>query len=44
MCDIAANVPLFAGEVFCFGDNCYTLAFGVPAALMVIALSESFFP
>ncbi|KAI0224369.1 Solute carrier family 15 member 2 [Lamellibrachia satsuma] len=30
--------PILKSEVFCFGDNCYTLAFGIPAGLMVIAL------
>lgn len=25
----------------CFGGDCYALAFGVPAALMVVALGES---
>lgn len=29
-----------AGEVQCFGGDCYALAFGVPAALMVVALGN----
>lgn len=29
-----------AGDVKCFGGDCYALAFGVPAALMVVALGE----
>src|SRR4029434_7356029 len=30
----------FAGDVQCFGSDCYALAFGVPAVLMIIALCE----
>ncbi|XP_066497529.1 solute carrier family 15 member 2 isoform X2 [Hoplias malabaricus] len=30
--------PILRGDVQCFGDDCYALAFGVPAILMVIAL------
>ncbi|XP_072436012.1 solute carrier family 15 member 2 [Chiloscyllium punctatum] len=30
--------PMLRAEVQCFGGDCYALAFGVPAALMVIAL------
>ncbi|XP_069472793.1 solute carrier family 15 member 2 [Ambystoma mexicanum] len=30
--------PVLRGDVKCFGDDCYALAFGVPAALMVLAL------
>lgn len=30
--------PILRGDVKCFGDDCYALAFGVPAALMAIAL------
>ncbi|XP_072903719.1 solute carrier family 15 member 2 isoform X2 [Hemitrygon akajei] len=30
--------PMLRAEVKCFGGECYALAFGVPAALMVIAL------
>uniref|UniRef100_A0A671TF84 Solute carrier family 15 member 2-like n=1 Tax=Sinocyclocheilus anshuiensis TaxID=1608454 RepID=A0A671TF84_9TELE len=30
--------PILRGDVKCFGGDCYALAFGVPAALMVIAL------
>jgi len=30
----------FLGDVKCFGEDCYALAFGVPAALMVLALGE----
>lgn len=29
--------PLIRGYVYCFDDNCYTLAFGIPAALMVVS-------
>lgn len=28
------------GDVQCFGEDCYALAFGVPGLLMVIALGE----
>lgn len=31
-----------AGDVQCFGGDCYALAFGVPATLMVIALGKCF--
>ncbi|CAN2389095.1 dipeptide transmembrane transport [Pristimantis euphronides] len=30
--------PVLRGDVQCFGTDCYALAFGVPAALMFIAL------
>ncbi|XP_007071949.3 solute carrier family 15 member 2 isoform X1 [Chelonia mydas] len=30
--------PVLRGDVKCFGGDCYALAFGVPAALMVVAL------
>ncbi|KAJ0070046.1 hypothetical protein NL108_000310, partial [Boleophthalmus pectinirostris] len=30
--------PILRSDVQCFGDDCYALAFGVPAALMVVAL------
>lgn len=30
--------PMLRGDVQCFGGDCYALAFGVPAALMVVAL------
>uniref|UniRef100_A0A6Q2YL06 Solute carrier family 15 member 2 n=1 Tax=Esox lucius TaxID=8010 RepID=A0A6Q2YL06_ESOLU len=30
--------PILRGDVKCFGGDCYALAFGVPAILMVIAL------
>ncbi|XP_074857825.1 solute carrier family 15 member 2 isoform X2 [Carettochelys insculpta] len=30
--------PVLKGDVKCFGGDCYALAFGVPAALMAIAL------
>uniref|UniRef100_A0A8C7FJK1 Solute carrier family 15 member 2 n=1 Tax=Oncorhynchus kisutch TaxID=8019 RepID=A0A8C7FJK1_ONCKI len=30
--------PILRGDVQCFGGDCYALAFGVPAILMVIAL------
>lgn len=31
------------GDVQCFGRDCYALAFGVPAVLMIIALGENLF-
>ncbi|XP_040214219.1 solute carrier family 15 member 2-like [Rana temporaria] len=30
--------PILRGDVQCFGMDCYALAFGVPAALMLVAL------
>ncbi|XP_004712281.1 solute carrier family 15 member 2 isoform X1 [Echinops telfairi] len=30
--------PMLRGDVQCFGDDCYALAFGIPGLLMVIAL------
>ncbi|KAK9537139.1 hypothetical protein VZT92_004778 [Zoarces viviparus] len=30
--------PILRGDVQCFGGDCYALAFGVPAALMIVAL------
>jgi len=30
----------FIGDVQCFGYDCYSLAFGVPALLMLIAISN----
>ncbi|XP_044071680.1 solute carrier family 15 member 2 [Siniperca chuatsi] len=30
--------PVLRGDVQCFGGDCYALAFGVPAALMIVAL------
>ncbi|XP_072301357.1 solute carrier family 15 member 2 [Eucyclogobius newberryi] len=30
--------PILRSDVQCFGSDCYALAFGVPAALMVVAL------
>ncbi|XP_061548472.1 solute carrier family 15 member 2 [Phycodurus eques] len=30
--------PILRGDVQCFGGDCYALAFGVPAALMMVAL------
>ncbi|XP_034041660.1 solute carrier family 15 member 2 [Thalassophryne amazonica] len=30
--------PILRGDVQCFGGDCYALAFGVPAALMIISL------
>ncbi|CAK8674326.1 unnamed protein product [Clavelina lepadiformis] len=30
--------PLIREEVQCFGDDCYALAFGIPAALMLVAI------
>ena len=32
--------PVLRGDVSCFGNDCYSLAFGVPAALMIIAISK----
>ena len=32
--------PMLRGDVQCFGKDCYALAFGVPAMLMIIALGE----
>uniref|UniRef100_F6UVN2 Major facilitator superfamily (MFS) profile domain-containing protein n=2 Tax=Ciona intestinalis TaxID=7719 RepID=F6UVN2_CIOIN len=34
--------PIIRDEVTCFGDDCYALAFGIPAALMVIAIFSFF--
>lgn len=39
---VAKRRLLLAGDVKCFGDDCYALAFGVPAALMVVALGKDF--
>ncbi|TDH06630.1 hypothetical protein EPR50_G00115270 [Perca flavescens] len=30
--------PILRGDVKCFGGDCYALAFGVPAVLMIVAL------
>ncbi|KAF1382850.1 hypothetical protein PFLUV_G00148090 [Perca fluviatilis] len=30
--------PILRGDVQCFGGDCYALAFGVPAVLMIVAL------
>lgn len=30
----------FAADVKCYGNECYPLAFGIPAALMVLATSQ----
>ncbi|XP_020904110.1 solute carrier family 15 member 2-like isoform X1 [Exaiptasia diaphana] len=30
--------PLLRGDIQCFGKNCYSLAFGVPALLMLVAV------
>jgi len=27
-------------QVDCFGDDCYALAFGIPAVLMVVAIGK----
>ncbi|XP_047226071.1 solute carrier family 15 member 2 isoform X1 [Girardinichthys multiradiatus] len=35
--------PILRGDVQCFGSDCYALAFGVPAALMVVALAVFIF-
>lgn len=29
---------IFLGDVNCFGNDCYPLAFGVPAVLMIISV------
>lgn len=35
--------PILREDVHCFGENeCYSLAFGVPALLMAVSISESF--
>lgn len=33
-----SNATSFSGDVQCFGHDCYPLAFGVPAILMVISV------
>lgn len=33
----------FSADVKCYGNECYPLAFGIPAALMVIATSKFLF-
>lgn len=34
-------IPILRSDVHCFGDNdCYSLAFGLPAILMIIAIGE----
>lgn len=33
-------IYLFSADVKCYGNECYPLAFGIPAALMVIATSK----
>lgn len=30
--------PIFRADVQCFGGECYPLAFGVPAVLMIVSL------
>uniref|UniRef100_A0A8C6NR80 Solute carrier family 15 member 2 n=1 Tax=Nothobranchius furzeri TaxID=105023 RepID=A0A8C6NR80_NOTFU len=35
--------PVLRGDVKCFGEDCYALAFGVPAALMMVALAVFIF-
>ena len=30
----------FTAEVSCFDDECYALAFGIPTALMVVAICK----
>jgi len=30
--------PIIRSNVFCFGSSCYALAFGIPAALMIISI------
>ncbi|EGV92671.1 Solute carrier family 15 member 2 [Cricetulus griseus] len=32
------RLAIYIGDVKCFGDDCYALAFGVPGLLMVVAL------
>lgn len=35
--------PILRSDVHCFGENdCYSLAFGVPAILMIVAIGELF--
>lgn len=34
---------IIAGDVKCFGDDCYPLAFGIPAALMLMAIAFFWF-
>lgn len=35
--------PILRSDVHCFGENeCYSLAFGVPAVLMIVAIGELF--
>ena len=34
------STPVLRDDVQCFGDDCYALAFGVPAVLMVVALGK----
>ena len=37
--------PILRADVHCFGENdCYSLAFGVPAALMIVATGKAFNP
>ncbi|GAB1300248.1 Proton-dependent high affinity oligopeptide transporter PepT2 [Apodemus speciosus] len=33
--------PMLRGDVKCFGEDCYALAFGIPGLLMVLALEGS---
>ena len=30
---------IITGNVKCYGDDCYSLAFGIPAALMLMAIA-----
>ena len=34
------GIYIFAADVKCYGNECYPLAFGIPAALMVLATSQ----
>ena len=36
-------VCLLTGDVKCYGNDCYPLAFGVPAALMLMAITLFWF-
>ena len=36
--DVEDMVFFFPGDVSCFGQDCYMLAFGVPALLMILSI------
>ena len=40
LCHIKKWFFLNTGNVECFGGECYALAFGVPAALMLVAVGK----